>query len=71
VLYSFASDSDVGCVEPPVPLFDIEIEATMAMTTPFTFDVSPDGQRFLLPRLTRAERDHLVVIQNWEELLAR
>ena len=53
----------------PKALFDIEIEATTPVITPFTFDVSADGRRFLLPRLTNRERDHLVVIENWPQLL--
>lgn len=53
----------------PVALFAIEIEATTPIVTPFTFDVSDDGQRFLLPRLTNPERDRLVVVENWERLL--
>jgi Tol biopolymer transport system component len=53
----------------PAALFDIEIEATTPIITAFTFDVSPDGQRFLLPRLTNPERNHLVVVQNWQALL--
>ncbi len=55
----------------PVALFDIEVEATTPVIEPFTFDVSADGQRFLLPRLTTLERDHLVVTQNWPALLHR
>ncbi len=53
----------------PSALFDIEIEATTPIVTPFAFDVSDDGQRFLLTRLTNPERDHLVVVKNWEGLL--
>ncbi len=53
----------------PKALFDIEMEATTPVITPFTFDVSADGQRFLLPRLTTRERDHLVVVENWPQLL--
>jgi eukaryotic-like serine/threonine-protein kinase len=53
----------------PVALFDIEIEATTPIIMPSTFDVSADGQRFLLPRLTNPVRDHLVVVRNWEGLL--
>ncbi len=53
----------------PTALFDLEIEATTPIITSFTFDVSADGQRFLLPRLTNPERDHLVVIENWKGLL--
>jgi len=30
------------------------------------FDVSEDGQSFLVPTITSAEKSEIVVIQNWE-----
>jgi eukaryotic-like serine/threonine-protein kinase len=58
-----------GQVASPAPLFDIEIDAVEPHAEPFTFDVHPDG-RLLVPRITNPERDHLVVVENWEALLA-
>ncbi len=62
-------DLEAREVGAPRTLFDIEIDATRPLTTLFTFDVSADGAHFLLPRLTRRESAHLVVLQNWQQLL--
>jgi Tol biopolymer transport system component/DNA-binding winged helix-turn-helix (wHTH) protein len=55
----------------PSPLFAISTEARAALHSFMGFDVSPDGQRFLIPILTSSERSEIVVIQNWEAGLAR
>lgn len=35
------------------------------------FDVSADGQRFLIPAVNAPERSEIVVIQNWEAGLSK
>ena len=48
------------------PLFTISYEARAAIHAIEGFDVSPDGQRFLVPIVTSSEKSEIVVIQNWE-----
>lgn len=62
--------SQTGRPERPEALFEIEVDAVIPHAVPFSFDVHPDGSRLLVPRVTNPERDHLVVIQNWEALVA-
>jgi hypothetical protein len=50
----------------PVDLFSIGTEARAALHSQIGFDVSPDGQRFLVPIITSSEKSEIVVIQNWE-----
>jgi Tol biopolymer transport system component len=50
----------------PVDLFSIGTEARAALHSQIGFDVSPDGQRFLVPIVTSSEKSEIVVIQNWE-----
>jgi len=50
----------------PVPLFTISLEARAAIHSLQGFDVSPDGQQFLVPTITGSQRSEIVVIQNWE-----
>jgi hypothetical protein len=54
---------------PATPLFAISTEARAAIHTAPGFDVSPDGQRFLIPAVTSQEGPSLVVMQNWEAAL--
>ncbi|MBI3278907.1 MAG: winged helix-turn-helix domain-containing protein [Acidobacteria bacterium] len=54
----------------PKPLFTISTEARAAIHSIIGFDVSPDGQRFVIPVVTSPERPSLVVIQNWEAALS-
>lgn len=56
---------------PATPLFTISMEARAAVHSLLNFDVSPDGQRFLIPAVTSAEGTVLVVMQNWEAALPR
>jgi Tol biopolymer transport system component len=51
---------------PATLLFSISTEARAAIHSVPGFDVSPDGQRFLIPTVTSQEGPSLVVMQNWE-----
>jgi Tol biopolymer transport system component len=53
------------------PLFTISTEARAAIHSLVGFDVSADGQRFVIPVVTSAEGPSIVVVQNWESLLPR
>jgi Tol biopolymer transport system component len=52
-------------------LFSITTEARASIHSVLGFDVSSDGQRFVIPTVSSAEGPSLVVIQNWEALLRR
>jgi eukaryotic-like serine/threonine-protein kinase len=54
---------------PATPLFTISPEARAAIHSVLGFDVSPDGERFLIPAVTSQEGPTLVVMQNWETAL--
>jgi Tol biopolymer transport system component len=56
---------------PATPLFTISTEARAAIHSALGFDVSPDGQRFLIPAVTSQDGPSLVVMQNWEAALPR
>jgi hypothetical protein len=47
-------------------LFAINLAARAAIHSILGFDVSPDGQRFLIPITTSPERASIVVKQHWE-----
>jgi eukaryotic-like serine/threonine-protein kinase len=49
-----------------VPLFTIGTEARAALHSSVGFDVSPDGQAFLIPLDSSLEKSEIIVIQNWE-----
>jgi Tol biopolymer transport system component/DNA-binding winged helix-turn-helix (wHTH) protein len=51
------------------PLFRITTEARAAIHSVLGFDVSADGNRFIIPVVTSQESPSIVVIQNWEALL--
>lgn len=53
----------------PVSLFAISLEARAALHSLMSFDVSSDGQRFLIPVVASPERSEIVVMQNWEATL--
>jgi eukaryotic-like serine/threonine-protein kinase len=55
----------------PEPLFTIDAEARAAIHSIVSFDVSADGNRFVIPSMTPGESSALVVLQDWESLLAR
>jgi len=50
----------------PASLFTISTEARAALHSLEGFDVSADGQQFLIPIITSSEKSEIVVIQNWE-----
>ena len=56
---------------PATPLFEISTEARAAIHAHVGFDVSPDGQRFVIPTVSDAEPPSIAVVQNWEALLLR
>jgi dipeptidyl aminopeptidase/acylaminoacyl peptidase len=54
---------------PATPLFTISTEARAAIHSVAGFDVSADGQRFVIPVVAPTEGPSIVVIQNWEAAL--
>jgi eukaryotic-like serine/threonine-protein kinase len=56
---------------PSKMLFSIATEARASIHSVLGFDVSADGQRFVIPTVSSAEGPSLVIIQNWEALLPR
>jgi Tol biopolymer transport system component len=56
---------------PAVPLFTISTAARAAIHSLGGFDVSADGQRFVIPVVAPTEGPSIVVIQNWEAALQR
>jgi len=55
----------------PEPLFIIDAEARAAIHSVVSFDVSADGSRFVIPSMTPGESSALVVLQDWESLVAK
>jgi eukaryotic-like serine/threonine-protein kinase len=53
------------------PLFTIDAEARATMHSVVSFDVSADGSRFVIPSITPGESSALVVLQDWESLVAK
>ena len=56
---------------PVTSLFEIGTEARAAIHAVIGFDVSPDGQRFVIPTVSEAEAPSIVIVQNWEASLHR
>ena len=52
-------------------LFTIDAEARAAIHSVVSFDVSADGTRFVIPSMTPGESSALVVLQDWESLVAK
>ena len=50
-------------------LFTISTEARAAIHSVLAFDLSADGQRFVIPMVSSLKAPSIVVVQNWEELL--
>jgi dipeptidyl aminopeptidase/acylaminoacyl peptidase len=50
-------------------LFSVSTDARAAIHSAIGFDVSADGQRFVIPTVTTAQGASIVVIQNWEALM--
>jgi hypothetical protein len=55
----------------PVPLFTISTESRAAVHSLLGFDVSADGQQFLIPIVTSSEKSEIVVVHNWESEIQR
>jgi eukaryotic-like serine/threonine-protein kinase len=55
----------------PEPLFTIAAEARTTNHSAPSFDVSADGSRFVIPSMTPGESSALVVLQDWESLVAK
>ena len=55
----------------PDPLFRIDVEATATVHSVASFDVSPDGRRFVIPSMAPGESSALVVLKDWESLAAK
>ena len=49
----------------PQPLFDTEIVDTGIRTGPMSWDIAPDGKRFLIITPTSTETSSLTVELNW------
>jgi Tol biopolymer transport system component/DNA-binding winged helix-turn-helix (wHTH) protein len=54
-----------------VSLFAISLEARSALHSRTGFDVSIDGQRFLIPIVAAPEKSEIVVMKNWEASVGR
>ena len=54
---------------PATALFTISTEARAAIHSVLGFDVSADGQRFVIPVVISLKGPAIVVVQNWEALL--
>jgi Tol biopolymer transport system component/DNA-binding winged helix-turn-helix (wHTH) protein len=52
-------------------LFTIEAEARATTHSVASFDVTADGRRFVIPSMTPGESSALVVLQDWESLVAK
>jgi serine/threonine protein kinase/Tol biopolymer transport system component len=66
-------DLVTGASGPPVVLFSGPYEDNPGWTRPRSYDVTPDGERFLMTKLPGEQpQPHIVVVLNWfEELKAK
>ena len=55
----------------PVRLVAVSMEARAAIHSLLGFDVSADGQQFLIPVVTSPDKSEIVVVQNWESEFQR
>jgi Tol biopolymer transport system component/DNA-binding winged helix-turn-helix (wHTH) protein len=55
----------------PEPLFMIDAEARAAIHSVVSFDVSADGSRFVIPSMASGQSSSIVVLQDWESLIAK
>ena len=55
----------------PEPLFTIDAEARAAIHSVVSFDVSADGSRFVIPSMAPGQSSSIVVLQDWESLIAK
>jgi hypothetical protein len=51
------------------PLFAIDTEARVGIHSGVSFDVSPDGRRFVIPSMSPGDSSAIVVLQDWESLV--
>ena len=72
-VYAVTLDFRSGAVRAgrPEPLFTIDAEARATNHSVVSFDVSADGSRFVIPSMTPGESSALVVLQDWESLVAK
>ena len=56
---------------PAAALFTISTEARAAIHSVLGFDVSANGQRFVIPVVSSVKAPSIVVVQNWEALLQK
>jgi hypothetical protein len=70
VLYAVPVEGSLGFGEPK-PLFRIAGIAQYGTTRDFQFDVSADGQRFVIPTTGSASPPPFTVIENWQEKFDR
>ena len=54
-----------GTLSDPVALFGLE-QLELASST---FDVTPDGQQFLMPFASSEAKDNTILVQNWKKML--
>jgi len=55
----------------PEALFTIDAEARSTIHSVVSFDVSADGSRFVIPSMAPGESSALVVLHDWESLVAK
>jgi hypothetical protein len=55
----------------PKPLFRIPGVSQYGTTRDFQFDVSPDGQRFILPTTGSVPPPPFTVVENWQDRFHR
>ncbi|MEO8372415.1 MAG: winged helix-turn-helix domain-containing protein [Candidatus Solibacter sp.] len=72
-VYAVTLDFRSGAVRAgtPEPLFAIDAEARATNHSVVSFDVSADGSRFVIPSMTPGESSALVVLHDWESLVAK
>jgi serine/threonine-protein kinase len=72
-VYAVTLDLRSGAVRAgqPEPLFTIDPEARATNHSVVSFDVSADGSRFVIPAMTPGESSALVVLHDWESLVAK
>jgi hypothetical protein len=65
-------DPETGASSPPRVLFSGPYLDNPGWTRPRSYDVTPDGERFLMARLpAERPRPRVVVVINWSEELKR
>jgi len=70
LLYAVTVQGPLEFAEPK-PLFRIPGAPQFGTTRDFQFDVSPDGQRFIMPTTGSAPPPPFTVIENWQDKFRR